>query len=257
MVLLVNVGNTHTALGIIQGEHVKPLASLSTQRKGTGVSWKRLLRPVLVPFLNKPWTAVVAAGVVPEVTAALTMALESLTQTSVHWITAQSPLPIKNLYRPGSTLGMDRLLNAVAAVHRVGAPVVVVDAGTAINLDVVDAKKRFIGGAILPGVHTALQGLTAQTSQLSQARLIHPKRIVGRSTEEGLASGIVIGTGAAVAVLVAEIRREYGPCTRVLGTGGGIHWILPYCPDIETVCPHLALEGLQAIWMHSRAKRSR
>jgi type III pantothenate kinase len=252
MLLAVNVGNTNLSFGIFHGTRLVHHFQLPARRDGSVRFWTRELARMLKtrrPAKPESWDMVVAASVVPEIQAPLTQALATVFGTKVYWVTPRTPMTIKNTYCPPHSLGVDRLVNAVAAVEEFGAPVLVVDAGTAITVDAIDRNNCFLGGAILPGLQMAMEALAEKTSLVPKVALSAPASLLGRSTTDGLRSGIVGGTGGAAAFLIQGIRKKIGPKAPVIGTGGAIRAIYPCCRAITHLRPHLTLEGLRLIGM--------
>lgn len=248
MLLTVSVGNTHVRMGIFQGKRLVKNFSLATPQATETGFWKRQLSGFVESVAKlDAWEGAIATGVIPNVQPALTRALKQLFKKNL-WISAKTPLPLENAYQPAGDLGSDRLVGAAAAVEQYGAPVIVVDAGTAITLNAVDTQNRFIGGAILPGFEASLSSLARRTAQVPEVTLKKPRGWIGRSTQESLRTGIVAGTGGAVSFLLSRMGSSLGSRPQVVGTGGAIRLLLPYCPEIKHTRPHLILEGLQSIW---------
>ena len=145
-------------------------------------------------------------------------------------------------------VGSDRIVNAVAAINEYPAPLVIIDMGTATTFCVVDAKKNYIGGMILPGVRISLDALTAGTSQLSRISIEAPKKIIGKNTIDCMKSGIIHGNAACIDGMVYRIERELGQKTTVIATGGLAKRIVPYCEQEIIVDDELLLKGLRLIY---------
>ena len=157
-------------------------------------------------------------------------------------------------YSPASSLGTDRLVDAVAAVDRVGAPAIVVDFGTATTFNVVDKNRRFMGGAIAPGVKVAVSALADAGAKLSHIDLAPghaPPPLIGRSTEDSMRSGIIYGYAELVAGLLARLideRKEAdGRPPVVVATGGMSYAIAHYVDYFDLIVPDLILDGLRII----------
>jgi type III pantothenate kinase len=152
-------------------------------------------------------------------------------------------VPLRVRYRSAGTLGADRLLCAWEAVQVCGAPVIVVDCGTAITVNIVDGQGRFCGGAILPGLCMAAKALSRGTAQLPCVVLRGRVVPVGRDTVSCIRAGVVRGAAAAVEGLIAEARKELGVPAPVIATGGDARYLARYSPSLRTVKPDLLLEG--------------
>jgi type III pantothenate kinase len=159
------------------------------------------------------------------------------------------PIPLRTDVTEPERVGTDRLLGALAAWRRAGGACVTVDAGTAITVNAVRADGVFLGGAILPGPDLMARALADGTAQLPPVGLPDDAPPVGRSTEEAIAAGVLIGAAGAVAALVAQMRRTVGPGAPVLVTGGGAARIVAHLPaDCRRIVPDLVLEGLVAAY---------
>ena len=145
-------------------------------------------------------------------------------------------------------VGADRIVNALAARERYGAPVVVVDFGTSTNFDVVGAHGAYLGGAIAPGLEISTNALISGTAALRKVEFAVPRSVVGKGTVEAIQSGALYGHAGLVDGIVDRIAREFDePIIRV-ATGGLASTIVPHCSSVETVDPYLTLEGLRIIF---------
>ena len=145
-------------------------------------------------------------------------------------------------------LGADLVANAVAGIHNYPVPLIIIDMGTATTLSVVDEKKQYIGGMILPGPRISLDALTARASQLSGISLEAPKHIVGKNTIECMKSGIVYSNAAAMDGMIERIEEEIGCKATVVATGGLAKSIIPHCKREVILDEELMLKGLYIIY---------
>jgi type III pantothenate kinase len=191
---------------------------------------------------------VVIASVVP----ALTAAYEDLAMR----LTGQRPLVIGPGLKTGLAIayenprevGADRIVNAIAAVDSSGAPVIVVDFGTATTLDVVDTSGAYLGGAIAPGIETSAEALFRRAARLSAVDLEPPARVVGRNTRESVQAGLLLGEAARVDGLVRRTFAELGYQCPVVATGGLAELMAPLCEMVTAVDADLTLRGLALVW---------
>jgi len=144
-------------------------------------------------------------------------------------------------------VGADRVVNAAAAHHLYGGPVIVIDMGTATTFDVVSADGDYLGGAIAPGVGIASEALWVRTAKLPRVELVRPKQAIGRNTVTAIQSGIVFGYLGLIEGIVARMRRELGEETKVIATGGYANVIGPETPVIQEINPDLTLIGLRLV----------
>jgi type III pantothenate kinase len=161
-------------------------------------------------------------------------------------VTGETDLGVPVTLEDPRELGADRLVNAFAAIRRAGAPVIVIDLGTATTFDCVDPDGRYVGGLIAPGVETSSEELFRRAARLTRIDLTFPDRFIGRSTRDSLRAGILLGAVGMIESLLAGIRRELGGEPRVLATGGLAPLIGPRCASVDEVDVHLTLDGLVA-----------
>lgn len=258
MLIVVDVGNTQICLGLFEGAALIREFRVSTNRKATADELGVMLRGLLQGLPGAPvWEGVVLASVVPEMDGPLTEAVRHHLGVPVLTVGPAMPLPIRNAYRPPEAVGADRLMNAVAAVHEFGAPVLVVDFGTATTVDAVARGGVYQGGAILPGLLLSADALARGTALLPRVELRSPAPALGRNTEESLRAGILLGAAGAVERIIRDIQRRWGGRVPVVSTGGLATLVQPYCPVLRRWRPHLTLEGLRLTWLHHACRSKR
>ena len=246
MLLAVDVGNTQTALGLYEGSGLADHWRLATERSSTGDE----LGVVLSGLLDfESVDGICLASTVP-------VLVREWEQLAGRW--AQAPilvvgpgvktgLPIR--YDDPREVGPDRIVNAVAAKERYGAPVVVVDFGTSTNFDVVSPAGEYVGGVIAPGIEVSMDALFARAARLVKVDYAAPPSVIGKTTVGGLQSGLVYGFAGQVDGIVGRIREELGAAgARVVATGGLADLVAPHSTTIESVDPWLTLDGLRLVW---------
>lgn len=252
MIIVFDVGNTETTVGLFDGESLRGHWRLTTDATRTPDEIALTLRALLAASELAP-TAVhgVAIGsVVPAMTEPLSDACRALFGGTPLVIDARSELPITLDVLEPLTVGADRIINTLAASRLHGRDTIVVDLGTATTYDCITAEGVFLGGVIAPGIRTSAETLFRRTSKLPATELVAPARTIGRRTEECIRSGVVFGAADAVDGIVRRIRREW-PTPReplVVATGGLAPMIVPLCETIDRVEPYLTLEGLRLAW---------
>jgi type III pantothenate kinase len=162
-------------------------------------------------------------------------------------------MPIR--YENPREVGADRIVNAVAAVELVGTPVIAVDFGTATTFDCVSDRGEYLGGAIFPGIHVAMEALFDRASMLHRIEIARPRTVIGRTTTQSLQSGLLFGYAGMVDAMVERIRAELGAGARVVATGGLAQLIASETQCIERVEPFLTLEGLRLLFEKNRPER--
>ncbi len=249
MLLVADVGNTETTLGLCDGEIVTDHWRVTTDASRTPDEVYLLLRSLLAAndIPRERVTAAAIGSVVPSVTGQLVEAAAWLTGSVPVVVDARSPLGITLAVDEPMTVGADRIINTLAAsrIHRTDC--IVVDLGTATTYDCITADGVFLGGVIQPGVRTSAETLFRRTSKLPATELIAPQKVIGTRTEECIRAGVVYGAADAVDGIVRRIKREWPRpvAPRVIATGGLATVIRPHCAEIELVDPDLTLQGLR------------
>ena len=249
MLLVADVGNTETTLGLCDGEVVTDHWRITTDAQRTPdevlLVLRGLLRANQVPIERVRAAAI--GSVVPGVTGALVEAAAKLTGSTPVVVDARSPLGITLAVDEPMTVGADRIINTLAASRIYRTDCIVVDLGTATTYDCITADGVFLGGVIQPGVRTSAETLFRRTSKLPATELVAPARTIGTRTEECIRAGVVFGTADALDGIVRRIKREWPRpgVPRVIATGGLAAVIQPYCTEIELVEPDLTLHGLR------------
>lgn len=252
MLLAVDVGNSTTVLGLLDGEQLVRDWRLSTVPHRTGDELALLLAGMLrgagVELRGDDLDGVVLASVVPPVTEVVVDIVGSAVDAPLVVVAPGTRTGIPLRYEDPREMGADRIANAVAAGERFGGPVVVVDFGTSTTVDAIDRDGGFLGGAIAPGVAVSAEALVAHAAQLPEVVLRRPRSAIGRTTVQALQSGIVHGAAAQVDGLVRRIADELGPGVTVVATGGMAQVVLETCTTIDHHDPHLTLHGLRLIF---------
>ena len=245
MILLFDIGNTHTHLGLADARRVRRQANIPTAAWQGGQAG-RLVRK----FVRQDRVEGAAlCSVVPAATPMLRQfagrkfPLLELTPETVWGIGIDYPKP--------QAIGPDRLANAVAARHHFGAPVVVVDFGTAVTFDVVDRAGNYVGGIIAPGLAAMTEYLHEKTALLPRIRIREVQAVIGKNTREAMLIGAVHGYRGLIKELIKELKRDLA-CRRlqVVATGGYARLMAARVPDITAVDAFLTLEGLRLAWEH-------
>ncbi len=249
MLLVVDVGNTNTVLGVYREKvltHHWRLTSGSHTSDELGLALLNLLETAGIEAGDI--SGAVVSSVVPPMDLALRDAIGLYLKTEALFVTTALDLGVKVLYKAPHEVGADRLVNAVAGVAAYGAPLIIVDFGTAITLDVVSRDKAYLGGAIAPGMAVSMEALFGKTARLPKVSLTAPASVIGRTTMESIQAGIMFGTAGLIDMLVRRTWDELGEKTAVVATGGQAESVSPYTETIGKVDPWLTLEGLRLIY---------
>ena len=186
------------------------------------------------------------SSVVPEVGKLIE---QHLAGTPVLRVSTRLKLGVGVDYPKPATIGADRLANAASAFAQFGAPVVVVDFGTAVSFDIISPEGKYVGGVIAPGLEAMTDYLHQRTALLPKISLLEPPGAIGKSTRQAMLAGAVYGYRGLVRQILVEIRQELGwkKKLRVVATGGYAELIATKLPEISLVQPDLTLEGLRII----------
>jgi type III pantothenate kinase len=251
MILLFDIGNTNTHIGLANGRRVTRHTDIPTAAWGSGKAQAQVAR-----FVGPaPVESVAICSVVPRATPSVRNVVRALWHLSSLELTPQTLRGLGIDYPKPKTIGPDRLANAVAARHRFGAPVVVVDFGTAVTFDVVNPRGDYVGGIIAPGLAAMTDYLHEKTALLPRIRIREFKRAIGRSTVEAMLVGAVHGYRGLVRGLIAELKRELRVRRlAVVATGGYAKLIAAKLPEISAVEPDLTLEGLRLVLVHGNSR---
>jgi type III pantothenate kinase len=255
VILAVDIGNTNTVLGLLDGRDVRHHWRISTDSGRTAdeiaTQVDQLLRiDSISPALVE---ASVMCSVVPNLTEPWRKTLRRFLEADPLIVTSQVPLPIKIDVDIPEQVGTDRIANAVGANVRVGGPALVLDCGTATNIDVIDANGNYVGGVILPGPEISAEALATKAAALPRITMERPERVIGRNTIACMQSGLFHGFMGAIERLIDGVRGELGaPDCPVLTTGGLGAVIARESNRIHSHEAWLTLEGLAAILEHGQ-----
>jgi len=253
MILVFDVGNTETVIGLFEGGELLDHWRVSTQPERTVDELGLLIRALVREsgFELDLVRSAAIASVVPPVTATLQETCERHLGVQAVVIDARSPLPIRLDVEEPLSVGADRIVNTLAAMRLFRADTIAVDLGTATTFDCITADGIFLGGVIAPGVRTGAETLVRRTSKLPRVDLEPPPSVIGRRTEMSLRSGIFFGAVDTIDGMVHRIRAEWGrPNVLVVATGGLAGLIGPHCSTVHRIEPFLTLFGLDFALRH-------
>jgi type III pantothenate kinase len=245
MILLLDIGNTNTHVGLANGDAIGRTRDIPTVRvcSADGLAAVR-------DFVRRhPIVGAVLASVVP---AATVHAQAIVTELIGRPALELNPTTLRGVdldYPRPQTIGQDRLANAIAVHRHFGAPSVVVDFGTAVTFDVVSREGAYVGGIIAPGLACMTDYLHEKTALLPRIRVQEPRAVIGRNTKEAMLVGAVYGYRGLVRELIRELRAEMrARKLPVVATGGYAAFMAEGLPEITAVRPNLTLEGLRILW---------
>ncbi|EEG76657.1 type III pantothenate kinase [Dethiobacter alkaliphilus] len=254
MLLAVDVGNTNIVLGVYQGRDLKVSWRVSTNRLQTGDEYGVILKNLFVQagVDDRDLTGMIVSSVVPPLMFSL--------QEMANRYFGLEPLVVGPGMKTGLNIsvenprevGADRIVNAVAAIELYGAPLIIVDFGTATTFDAISEQGHYLGGAIAPGISISTEALFQRAAKLPRVELAVPKRVIGRDTITSMQSGIIYGFVGQVDGIVRKMIPEFPTRPKVIATGGLAELIARESEALEIINPLLTLEGLRIIHERNR-----
>ena len=250
MILAIDIGNTNIVVGCIDKEKIYFIERLSTVRTKTELEYAIDLKTVLDIYhiRRTDIEGCIISSVVPQITNVAKLAAEKILKKEVLVLGPGVKTGLNIMLDNPGEMGADRVADAVAALTYYPVPLVIVDMGTATTVSVVDEKKRYLGGMILPGVRVSLDALTSRASQLSGISIEEPKKLIGKNTVDCMKSGILYGNAAAVDGIIDRIEEELGKKVTAIATGGMSGKIIPHCKRKIIQDEDLLLKGLLVIY---------
>ena len=255
MLLVVDIGNSHTVFGIYDGERLVADWRFSTHHGRTVDEWAADVAGILSikEFSLSNVDAAIMSSVVPPLTGTLAEMIESFFGIEPLNVGPGVKTGIKILYENPLEVGADRIVNSVAALAKVGGPVIVVDLGTATTFDAITAGGEYLGGIIAPGLQISADSLFARAAKLPRVEVRRPPRLIGRNTVHSMQSGLYFGYASMINGVLDLMRAEMDGEPHVIVTGGLARALAPDLKGITMIDPHLTLEGLRLIHSKNRA----
>jgi type III pantothenate kinase len=251
MLLVIDVGNTNTVLGVFDGETLVRDWRIRTVRDTTADEFNVLAKALLADKGIEAASisrTVISSVVPPAVSILNTFCVRYLNHEPL-WINPEAVkklMPI--LYNNPAEVGADRIVNAIAAYDKYACSMIIIDFGTATTFDVVSGAGEYLGGAIVPGVMISAEALFQRASKLPRVEIFKaPARVIGKDTIDSIKSGIIYGNAAMVDGMVERIAAEMNDTPKVIATGGLAPLIAGASRVIESVEGSLTLEGLRII----------
>jgi type III pantothenate kinase len=250
MLFVIDIGNTNIVLGVYRGEELIAHWRLATKKQKTADEYGVLVHDL---FRNR---GLDPAGVDGAVLSCVVPPLHPVIESVCREYFGIAPLVVEPGIKTGipirydnpKEVGADRIVNAVAAFHKFGGPLIVVDFGTATTFDAITTKGEYLGGAISPGVGISMEALFLNASKLPRIELVKPPSVIGKNTIHSMQSGIFYGYVGLVDEIVARMKAELGGKVRVVATGGLSVLIAPESRTIDATDPMLTLEGLRLLY---------
>jgi type III pantothenate kinase len=271
MLLVVDVGNTNTVLGVYamnsagyvpSGRGVARMVAhwrVATIKTHTvdeyGVLFRNLF--AIENIEASDVRGIVISSVVPSMDSTLREVSERYFHLKPLFVEPGVKTGMPVLYENPAEVGADRIVNGVAAFEKYGGPCVVVDFGTATTFDAVSKKGEYLGGVIAPGIGISAQALFEHTARLPLVDVRPPSKLIGANTVASIQSGLFFGYLGLVDGILERLMNELGPETQVVATGGQANLIGKNSKYIQTVDDLLTLDGLRLIWERNSAAQKK
>lgn len=251
MILAIDIGNTNIVVGCFDKEKILFVERVSTDHTKTELEYAISLKNVLEIYGVHPDQVEggIISSVVPPLTNVLKASAGKIISGEILVVGPGVKTGLNILMDNPASVGSDLIVDAVAAIHEYPVPLVFIDMGTATTISVVDEKKNYRGGMILPGIRVSMDSLTSKTAQLPHISMEAPKRLIGRNTIDCMKSGMIYGNASCIDGMIRRIKKELGADNlTVLATGGLAKVILPHCEETIIYDNELLLKGLRLIY---------
>ena len=254
MVLAIDMGNTNIVVGCIEKGKILFVERLCTDLSKTELEYAIGIKTVLELYdiKDNEIDGAIISSVVPPLTTIL--------QTAVNKIIGKVPMVVGPGIKTGlnilmdnpKAMGADLIVDSVAGINEYGAPLIIIDMGTATTVSVIDKDKNYIGGMIYPGIGVSLDSLTAHASQLGGISIEAPEHMIGKNTTECMKSGLIYSSAAAMDGIIDRLQEQLGGEATVIATGGLAKKIVPHCRREIILDDDLLLKGLAIIYKKNR-----
>jgi len=255
MLLVIDIGNTNTVLGVYEGEALVTHWRLATQRDRTVDEYGVLCRTLFSLAGIDPGRidGIAVASVVPPLNGVVQAMATQYFGVPARFVEPTMDLGMPVRYNPPHDVGADRIVNGIAAYAKYGGPAIVADFGTATTFDAISGAGEYLGGVIAPGVMISAEALFLRTAKLPRVEVKPPDRVIGTTTVQSMQSGLYFGYLGLVDGILRRMQSELGAAT-VIATGGLAGLIQAGCPQIQHVEDTLTLDGLRIIYGRMKAK---
>ena len=250
MLLAIDIGNTNIKIGVFDGDELKATWNVATGIHRTTDEYGGVLLNLMERKKVSPSeiTGVALCSVVPPLLPAFVELCTKYLHSEALVVEAGVKTGMRIRLDNPREVGSDRVVDAVAAQHLYGKPLIIVDLGTATTFSVVSQEGDYLGGAIAPGIVIATEALYTRTAALPRIRLNRPEQAIGRNTITAMQSGVIFGHVGLIEGMIQRIEQELGSKAKVIATGGQAYFLAQEIPAIEMVNPDLTLIGLRLIY---------
>lgn len=254
MILAIDMGNTNIVIGCIDDTKTYFVERLSTDKSKTALEYAVSFKTVLELYgiKNEELDGAIISSVVPPLTNVLSEA--------VNKIIGKRPLIVGPGLKTGLNIHMDNpkqvgsdlIVDAVAGIAEYGAPLIIIDMGTATTISMIDSAKNYVGGVIMPGLRLSMDALASGAAQLYKVSLEKPSTVIGKNTSDCMKSGLVMGNAACIDGMLDRFMEEMGVEATVVATGGIANIVIPLCKHNIIIDDTLLLKGLKIIYDKNR-----
>lgn len=250
MILAIDIGNTNIVIGCVEQDKICFVERISTDYSKTELEYAVLVKTIfeLHHIEAHQIEGGIISSVVPPLTNVVKRAVEKLSEARFLVVGPGVKTGLNIIMDDPRSVGADLIVVAVAGIQYYGAPLIMIDMGTATTISVIDPKGSYIGGMIIPGVAKSLESLVEGTAQLPAISLEAPKRVVAKDTIDAMKSGVVLGAASMMDGQIERIEEELGYSCKVVATGGLAKSILPLCKRKVVIDDELLLKGLSIIY---------
>jgi len=254
MLLAIDIGNSHIVSGVFEDGKLICEFRIATQSHKTADEYGILIKNILKSrkISTQKIKGAILSSVVPPFVGIFEEMIRNYFALTPTIVTNKLLTGISLKYDRPEEIGADRIVNAAAAYHQFGGPVVIIDFGTATTFCVVSAQGQYLGGAIAPGLIISSEALFSYTAKLPRIEWVVPENVIGKNTQSGMQSGLIFGHVGLVNEIIALISKEINGTPKVIATGGLSNFIAPLCKVVSIVSPTLTLEGLLLIYNLNR-----
>ncbi|MBI3358929.1 MAG: type III pantothenate kinase [Nitrospirae bacterium] len=257
MLLAIDIGNSHIVCGVFDDEKLVCEFRIATQSHKTADEYGILIKNIMESrkISAQKIKGAIISSVVPPFIGVFEEMIQNYFSIIPIIVTNKLLTGISISYDRPEEIGADRIVNAAAAYHQFGGPVIIIDFGTATTFCVVSEKGHYLGGAIAPGLIISSEALFSYTAKLPRIEWIVPESVIGKNTQSGMQSGLIFGHVGMVNEIITLISKEINAIPHVIATGGLSHFIAPLCKVVSIVKPTLTLEGLLLIYSLNRRNK--
>lgn len=250
MILAIDMGNTNIVIGCIDKDKTYFVERLATDKGKTELEYAMIFKTVLELYSIE--TAQIEGAIISSVVPPLVNVL----QEAVKKIIGKEPMVVGPGIKTGinirmdnpKTVGSDMIVDAVAGIKQYGAPLIIIDMGTATTMSVIDIQTNYVGGIIAPGIRLSMEALANNAAQLFKVSLDSPEKTIGKNTIDCIQSGLIVGSACMIDGLIERMEEELGYKTTVVATGGLAKKVIPLCKHDVILDNDLLLKGLQIIY---------